>query len=86
MRLSTMINLNESNIFLKHLFYSIKNYTIPQNIPSELKDKIIDISLEARLYSQVLMIKHQTEVNYIKEVSNDKNETYIKPKKLQVQF
>ena len=66
MRLSTMIISKKRNIFINHFFYNVKNSNIPQNVPSEIKNKIKTISLESGLYSQVVMIKRQNEVNYIK--------------------
>ena len=81
MRLSMMITSNKKNILLKHFFYSVKNVNIPKNIPSEIKSNIKTFYLEAGLYSQVLMIKRQTEVNAIKEGLSNKNDIYILPKK-----
>ena len=63
-RLYTMINSKKKNIFLNHLFYSVnKNARIPKIIPSKIKNKIKTISIEAGFYSQVVIIKLQTEVN-----------------------
>ena len=67
MRLSTMINTKKNDIFFKHLFYSVKKEYIPQNISSEIKYKIKNISLEEGFYSQVVMITRQTEFNDTKE-------------------
>ena len=44
------------------------------------------IALETYLYSGVVIIKRQTEVNDVEEYSIDKNDTYIYTKQEQVQF
>ena len=60
-------SLKEEEFFPKAFLLQCKNDKIYQNIPSEIKNKIKNIVIEACLYTQVVMIKHQAEVNDIEE-------------------
>ena len=51
-------------MFPKELLSNCKKHAnITQNIPKEIKNQIKTLALEAGLYSQVVMIIPQTEVN-----------------------
>ena len=45
-----------------------------------MKNKIKTLAFEAGFYSQVVIIECQPEINYIKEGSSNKDDTYIQPK------
>ena len=63
----------EEELFPKESLLRCKIYSnIPQTIPYGIKYKIKKLAIEEGLYSRVLMIRHQNEVNPIEEGSSKK--------------